>query len=455
VLLELIEIATNNSERLVLLINDILDIEKIKAGKMHFEFIPTNLMPIIEHAVHANQGFGEQYGVRFVFKETIPDAVANIDAGRITQVLTNLLSNAAKFSGDGDKVEISVTRCQNGLRIDVRDHGKGIPEEYQSKLFEKFVQAEASNTRQQGGTGLGLSIARAIVEQHQGELNFETQTGIGTCFYVILPEYRQTVKTGEVNTAHLDRRRILICEDDPDIAKLLQLILQQAGWLTDIALDAATAKTLLKQHSYCAMTLDLNLPDQDGISLLKELRADRLTIDLPIIVVSTNTSANTISTNANQFDGSAFGIIDWIEKPIDENHLLEILNRTMLRGNSGRSRILHVEDDPDLVRVVAALVGRDVEIQQAPDLQTAKALLEQEKYDLVIIDIGLPDGSGLELLPILSGPMGSVPVLVFSAQEVEKDLAGKVGAALVKSRTSNENLLTTIQSLIRERAKTG
>jgi PAS domain S-box-containing protein len=184
----LVRIAYNNSERLVRLINDILDIEKIESGKMRFELQPHRIGPLLALALEANRHYGEQLGVRFEVLGEIPDCVVSADSDRFMQVMSNLLSNAAKFSPSPGTVQIRTTRQEGALRIDVIDHGPGIPEDFRDKIFGKFCQADSSDTRQKGGTGLGLSIAKAIVEKHGGQIGFHTQIGIGTTFHVTFLE---------------------------------------------------------------------------------------------------------------------------------------------------------------------------------------------------------------------------------------------------------------------------
>ena len=192
---KLVAIAHNNSERLVRLINDILDMDKIESGKMRFEMQPHRIRPLLEQAVEANRAYGEQLGVQFQIQAAAPDAVVLLDSDRFMQVMANLLSNAAKFSPSGGTVEIGVEQRNGAVRICVSDHGAGIPEEFRSKIFGKFSQADASDNRQKGGTGLGLSIVRAIMEKHNGQVGFESQVGSGTTFHVSFPVTRATYDT--------------------------------------------------------------------------------------------------------------------------------------------------------------------------------------------------------------------------------------------------------------------
>jgi PAS domain S-box-containing protein len=183
----MIEIALGNSERLMRLLNDLLDVEKIESGKLSFELKPLAIMPLVELALEANRAYADQYGVQFVIDHDAPGTIVHADADRLMQVFTNLLANAVKFSPRNGTVRVGVFSCHNGLRIAVRDSGPGVPAEFQGRIFQKFAQADASDTRQKGGTGLGLSIAKAIVEKHGGRIGYENHDGAGATFFVELP----------------------------------------------------------------------------------------------------------------------------------------------------------------------------------------------------------------------------------------------------------------------------
>ncbi len=187
----MVEIAHKNSERLMLLINDILDIEKIASGTLVFDLRPQALTPLVEQAIEANRAYGAQFGVTFALEQTLPGSMVNVDGARLLQVFANLLSNAAKFSPPGDTVSISMARGNRAIRVAVRDHGPGIPAAFQARMFQKFAQADSSDTRQKGGTGLGLSIAKAIVEKLGGQIGFETASNVGTTFSIDLPEWHE------------------------------------------------------------------------------------------------------------------------------------------------------------------------------------------------------------------------------------------------------------------------
>jgi len=443
----MLEIAYTNSDRLVRLINDILDIEKIAAGKMDFRMAPVELNGLLEQAVEANKGYGTEHGASFVLSSEGGEARVNGDQDRLMQVLANLMSNAAKFSPDEGTVEISLIQLDHFFRVSVRDQGPGIPEAFKDKIFGKFSQADSSDTRQKGGTGLGLNITKAIVEQHGGTIGFDSEVDAGSTFFFDLPQLQDQPSVPVVAASDHPQYHILICEDDSDISTLLDLMLKQDGYTTDIAKTAAQAEALLAQKTYDAMTLDLGLPDKDGITLFRELRQNSKTKDLPIIVISANATKGAVELN-----GDAIGIIDWIEKPIDQQRLSDDLRRAVASSSNGKARILHVEDDTDIVQIVASVVGGLAEIVPAMTLSKARSLLEQQAFDLVILDLMLPDGAGEELLPFLQkGNNKSIPVIVFSGQEISKKTAENIKAVLVKSKTTNESLLATIRSSIETR----
>ncbi len=224
------------------------------------------------------------------------------------------------------------------------------------------------------------------------------------------------------------------------------MLLAKRGYAADIAYTAKQAKQMLNSKPYDAMTLDLTLPGQSGIDFFRELRGQELFKHLPVIVVSA--SADQVKQELN---GEALAIVDWLSKPIDEDRLGQALTHA-LRRNGFRTRILHVEDDPDIVNVVAALLQNTAEIDVAMDLAAAREKLQQD-YDLVILDMELPDGSGETLLPLLANRDKAIPVVIFSASEIEIVDSQHVLANFIKSKTSNEELMNKIESILKSRRK--
>ena len=439
---ELVQIAHKNSERLVRLINDILDIEKIESGKMHFDLSVQPLLPLVQQALEANHGFAGQYGVTIRLASSADDARVRIDGDRLIQVVTNLVSNAVKFSPPQSEVTVSVDRRPGGVRVAVTDRGPGIPEEFRDRIFQKFSQADSSDTRQKGGTGLGLAITKSLVETMGGRIDFETSAA-GTVFWIEWPEV--AVSEPSVATASpLASPRVLVCEDDPDIASLLKIIIENGGYRADIAFDADQAKSMLAAASYAAMTVDIGLPGKDGISLIRELRDDATARRLPIVVVSAHLRGD------EPVRVSGMSVVDWLPKPIDHPRLLAAIRHGISQLQEGRPRILHVDDDPDVSRVVATVAQDVADFDCAADLMTASELLARNTYSLVILDLSLPDGCGRDLMPLIAAVRPQPRVVVFSASDVPSTEAEAFAACLLKSATSNDRLLHVIKTQIEQ-----
>jgi len=453
----LIGIALGNSDRLIRLINDILDFEKIEAGKMDFRMEDMDLAEMIRHSVEANRSYGVKNNVKFTMRGVKNPIMVKGDSDRLMQVMANLLSNAAKFSDNGGTVTVTATRKANGVRVAVKDTGAGIPQKAQATIFDKFTQADSSDQRAKGGTGLGLNIVKMMLTAHESEIDFVSIEGKGTTFFFDIaltePEQGQMPVPQPENITPLPiarNGRLLICEDDSDVAALLKIMLEHEGYETQFAHDAATAKKLLKSGDFDGMTLDLGLPDQDGISFLHELRATPEFEALPVVVVSASARKNKA-----KLEGNGVGVVDWIQKPIDQNCLKGLMRRLIKLGRAERPKILHVEDEKNIREIVEGIVEDRADVTGASSVFEARKRLKETRFDLVILDLTLPDGSGEDLLPLLNrAPQNATPALIFSAREARAGAASGVQAALVKSRASNEELLNVINAVI-EGGRTG
>jgi PAS domain S-box-containing protein len=195
----LVGIAKNNCERLIRLINDILDSEKIESGKLRLDLQVVDIRQLVQQALAANEGFAGQHSVRLVMRAPETPLHVRIDSDRMTQVLTNLLSNAVKFSPAGSPVEVRLSRTAQKVRVEVVDVGPGIPDEFSARIFQKFSQADSSDTRQKGGTGLGLNISRALVEKMGGTIGFSSKAGVGTVVSPAHPDLRRRCRRGQAD----------------------------------------------------------------------------------------------------------------------------------------------------------------------------------------------------------------------------------------------------------------
>lgn len=446
---KLLSIANNNCDRLLLLINDILDIEKIEAGRMVFNLQPVEINEIVNTAIDTNQMYAEKFSVKLVLVKSVPNAKVNVDPDRLMQVLTNLISNAAKFTPEGSQVSLIIETLNGSIRVSVTDQGTGVPEEFKSRIFEKFSQADSSSTRIKGGTGLGLSISRAIIEKMHGTLNFVNVPNGGATFYFDLPKWKENADEDQVENKEDTKNtslNLLICEDDQDQAEYLRLLLESAGYRVETAYTAAQALVLLEANKYDALLLDLLLPDSDGIAFIRELRSKQKTMNLPVIVISV--IADTGRTIVN---GDAISILDWLDKPVDLDKLLNTIKKIKKQNNKTLPSVLHVEDEKEMRDVVAKVLADEAKITSVETIKLAREKLEKEKFDLVILDLLLPDGHGAELLSIMSRK--HLPVVVFSSVELDRDYAKYVSETLSKSKHSPDDLLSIIKNILHKKHK--
>lgn len=438
----LVAIASSNADRLVRLINDILDIEKIDAGKMNFDNRILSLAAIVTQAVELNRPYAQRLGVDITIEGGDADAFVWADPDRLMQVLTNLISNAAKFSPNGKTVTVCI---QPGLvehRISVSDEGAGIAPEFADRIFNRFAQADSSDARQKGGTGLGLAIVREIMQRLGGRVNYENVPGSGARFNLDLPVTRdEAAETVD---------RVLLCSHDAAVAGALSRALTDTGLHCDIATSTAEAKVAAARTSHRLILVESNLPSGGGIALVREMREDLGLAETPILMISADGERGDVA-------GDVLRIAEWLPKPASLEQVIAAVNRAIEHLRSDRLlRVLHIEDDPDIVRLVEAAFEDQAELTSAPSIVRARAAILQAKIDLVILDLGLSDGSGLELLGDLAdAPGGPIPVIIFSAQDADPEIAARVQAYLTKSHTPIERLVRAVIRLARPNTSTG
>lgn len=434
----LIGIAQSNSQRLVRLINDILDIEKLESGQMALRLERVDLRELAMRSIDAVSGMASDHKVQVELDGRATATVMG-DMDRLIQVIVNLLSNALKFSPSGETVTVRLM-VDDGptVTLTVLDRGPGVPEAFRSRIFEKFAQADSSDTRQRGGTGLGLAISREIAERHGGRLWFDPDPGHGAVFHLQLPRVAAVPIQNRV-----DGPQLLVVEDDPDAAEVLRSILQEDGYQVQVASTAREALALVGQTKFAAALIDLQLPDANGVSLIRALRKSALTRDLPILVVSADISQGMAKAASLQ-------VLDWMEKPLEVDRLLHAV-QAGTAGSKAQPLILHVEDEEDVRSLTASALSGVATIEAAGSLAEARRYLESRHPDLVILDIGLPDGSGLELLGNLeSGDQPPIPAIIYSASDADLELGAGIEAVLVKSRTSVSSLARTVRRLTRK-----
>ena len=438
----MLTIAYTNSQRLVRLLNDILDIEKMESGKAAFNFKRVELLPLVEQTIEENRAFAEGYKVRIRLETTSAATTVRADPDRLTQVVTNLLSNAIKFSPPGEEVVVAVETKSETVGISVRDHGRGISDEFKPRVFKKFAQADATDARQKDGTGLGLSIVKQIVDRLDGAVGFEDAPGGGTIFHVELPNWAHAVRTQSRLPAMSDHR-VLLCEDDPEAAIVICDRLLQGGFITDIALTADEAVAHVAAASYFAILVDLQLPEGDGISLIKKLRAQPQVYNTLLVVLS----ANLDPVPEDEQPSALLNVLDWLDAPIDVDRLMRVLDRPIVRNRSLRPRILYVDSDASALRAVAKALDAKAEVMSVGSIDEARRALTAKRFDVAVLDVALALGSGLELLHELRDNEGdAIPLIVFSAPDASPAFSGQFRAALIKSRTSIDKIVATLRN---------
>ncbi len=432
---KLLRIAYKNSQRLNLLINDLLDIEKLVAGKMEFDEAEVALLTLLKDAVAQIQPYAQQYQVS-IKMQAAENRDLWIDPSRIQQVLTNFLSNAIKFSPKGGEVLLSSEIIGQRLLIAVRDNGPGIAQIDQHRLFKRFSQLEQASDKAKSGTGLGLAISREIILKAGGEVGVSSEQGQGATFWFELPLQQSFSK-------ELTEDAILVIEDDADTAHLLGEFLKAEGYSNDWAPDIKTAMQQLAKRQYAAITLDLKLKGENGADFFLRLRDNPATASLPVLIISAYIEQGQLQLAA------IANAVDWIEKPVRPEVLSLKLGQLLseLPRQDRAHRILHVEDDQDIVTIMRFQLEKMSEYHAVGSLAEAQKILQQ-KFDLVLLDLGLPDGDGIDLLGTISATQDDIPVVIFSAQDVAIDNKSRVKATFSKSQINTEVLAKYLKNIL-------
>lgn len=455
------------------LINDVLDLSKIEAGKMTL-FLEEFTVPTMLNDVCATiQPLVDKNGNRLAVECAANVVSMRADVTKLRQTLFNLLSNAAKFTERG-QITLAVERKvgadqREWMEFRVKDTGIGLTPAQQAKLFQAFVQADDSTTRKYGGTGLGLAISRKFCEMMGGSIGVESTPGQGTCFTVSLPvevveadvsrapfaARAQTTSGGAMPTAQPTteqdgdtvRPLVLVVDDDLSVLELLARVLEREGYAVRTVANGAAALRLARELRPRLITLDVMMPSMDGWSVLTTLKADPATRAIPVVMIS--------MVDDRQF-GFALGAADFLTKPVDRERLSELLARHVAHGPTGSARLALVVDDLAVNRAIlrAALEHEGWAVVEAGDGREGLAAFAERAPALVLLDLTMPVMDGFEFLRELrSRPDGgAVPVVVVTARDLtpaERDeLRAGVENIVEKGAQTCEALLEEIRAKI-------
>jgi signal transduction histidine kinase/DNA-binding response OmpR family regulator len=458
----LLRIAVTNTDRLIRLINDILDLERMESGRAPLQVRRCSLRDIAQQAIETMTPMADSAQVALALVlNTKPEAVYfDGDPDRIMQVLTNLLSNAIKFSPTHSTVRVGIDSDDESILLRVSDEGRGIPEDKLDTIFDRFQQVEASDSRQKGGTGLGLAICRTIVQQHEGtiwaESNLLNGQGPGASLLVSLPRMARAEDQAPRTTPVAAERPgnvVILCDDDPNIRTVVSENLRQHGYQILEAESGEEAIRLAEANPPEAILLDLYMPGMTGWETLKRLKGMPATAEVPVVILSVLSPVGTSGTVATV----AANAQGWVQKPFNERLLLAELAR-VLRNGDGQARVLLVEDDADLAAVViAGFEEANVRVDHASSRQAAMDQCLIARPDLLILDLTLLDGDGFSLVDWLrqQPDMRSLPLVVYSGRDVSDSEMSQLRLgptqfltkAKVQPREVEELVLSIVQRL--------
>ncbi len=457
-------------KHLLALINDILDLSKIEAGKMELYLENFDLVPTVREVAGTIQTLIDKKNNRLVVDCPLDVGTMRADLTKVRQSLFNLLSNAAKFTENGT-ITLQVSRergaAEGGdtIRFAVTDTGIGMNEEQQSRLFQAFSQADASTTRKYGGTGLGLAITRRFVRMMGGDVAVESAPGQGTTFAVRLPAQVRDLKeaaaaevpaggeelapAADAPAATVAAPRadvVLVIDDDPAARDLMCRFLTREGFQAETAADGEEGLKRARELRPTAITLDVMMPRMDGWAVLQALKSDPDTADIPVIML---TMVNDKSI------GYALGATDYMTKPVDRTRLAALLSKYRCLEGSGPCPVLLVEDDEETRDMMCSMLEKEGwDVSQAGNGRVALEQVAARRPQLILLDLMMPEMDGFEFARRLreNPDWRDIPVVVLTAKDITDEdrarLNGRVATVLQKGAYSREALLREVRELV-------
>jgi signal transduction histidine kinase/CheY-like chemotaxis protein len=435
-------------QHLLGLINQVLDLSKIEAGKLELNPESVNLAPLIDEVIGTARQLAQQNKNRLVVDAQERLGALNVDPMRLRQILLNLLSNACKFTSQGE-VKLRVRKVVDGrnwVEFAVSDTGIGMTPEQQAKLFEEFTQADSSTARRYGGTGLGLAITRRLARMMGGDVTVASEIGKGSVFTVRLPAADAATETG-AGAASAGANCILVIDDDATARELIAEQLKAEGFAVVTAAGGLEGLKQARELRPVAITLDVMMPDLDGWSVLAALRQDSELAEIPVIMTT---------IVDEQRRGLALGAAGYLTKPVDRERLHRMIAR--FRSPAQRARILLVDDDASLrERARAWLQDGEWIVDEAVNGRDALARLRENRPDVILLDLMMPELDGFAVVAALQRepPWRDIPVIVITSLELgpedRKRLNSGVQSVLVKNTFGPAELVDRIRRLVRTR----
>ena len=438
-------------KHLLALINDILDLSKIEAGKMELYLEDFSVPEMLADVSATVQTLVEKKRNRFEMDFSPEVGAMHADLTKVRQSLFNLLSNAAKFTENG-VVSLRVRRDGAFYVFDVEDTGIGMTAPQMAGLFEAFSQADASTTRKYGGTGLGLAITRRFCRMMGGDTLVQSEPGTGSIFTMRLPVQvsaePEAAPAAVHKTESVSRRSedtVLVIDDDPAARDLMRRFLTREGFHPETASNGEDGLRLARQLKPAAITLDVMMPGMDGWTVLQRLKADPDTQDIPVVMLTMVDDKNI---------GFALGAADYMTKPIDRSRLAAILSRYRCADSEAGCRVLLVEDDATTREMMKTLLEReDWRVEEAENGRIALERLQTAAPDLILLDLMMPEMDGFEFAHRLRErpEWRRIPVVVLTARDItpqdRQRLNGDVEKIIEKGAWDHAALLHELRQL--------
>jgi signal transduction histidine kinase/CheY-like chemotaxis protein len=448
----------NSSGRHLLgLINDILDLSKVEAGQMELRLQVAAVAEVVDDVVRTVEPLAANKTIH-IQVETDGAGDIEADAGKLKQMVLNLVSNAIKFTPEHGVVTIKASRQKDAVEVSVADTGIGIADEDRARIFEAFQQLDSGVDRRQPGTGLGLALTRRFARLHGGDVRVASDVGKGSVFTISLPlhAHRESADgqlASPVSAGVGDPKRplVLIVEDNSAAIELMSRNLERGGFRTVVARTGTEAIASARRLQPVAITLDILLPELDGWEVLTRLKHDPATSSIPVVVVS---------VVDNPELGMALGALDYFVKPIDGAAFLKSLSRFNFRRALGRDefRVLVVDDEPGNLEMLAGILEpAGFTVIAAAGGREAIELATQRLPDLILLDLIMPDVTGFDVVEALRANQSThdTPIMVLTAKDLtdadKAQLNGQVSTILNRRSTGASDLL----GLLRQVATTG